>query len=207
VDQRHENDAHHHVTDRRPIRWIWASAVAVAIVLAHAPSSRATDITACSTTIAPGDTGVLQANVVCGNDFFGVRLLKGSTLRLNGHSISGGPTTFATVLGVSYVDDVEPDEGGHGRFTIEGPGEIAGPGPDSMFFDTTEACVTLQDGSATITSPTGVIDIHGCNFGIVGYILEYNNSRARASMRSARSWSTTSSPMATTARACSPRGP
>jgi hypothetical protein len=153
------------------------------MVLAHAVAGHATDITTCGTTVAAGDTGVLQADLDCPTEpWFGVRLLSRSTLRLNGHSIKVGAGTFAGVLGVARVDDEEPDEGGPGRFTLEGPGEISGPGPDPMFLDTTEACVTLQDGRATITSPTGVIDIHGCNFGIVGYILEYNNSRAKASV-------------------------
>jgi hypothetical protein len=169
-------------SDREFSRWALASACAVAIVFACAGPSRATDITACSTTVAAGDTGVLQTDVVCMDDFFGVRLLAGSTLRLNGHSITGSAGTFATVLGVSSVDDAEPEEGGHGRFTIEGPGEIAGAGPSPLFFSTTRACVTLQDGRATITSPTGVIDIHGCTFGIVGYILQYNDNRARATI-------------------------
>jgi len=143
--------------------------------------ARATDITTCGETVAAGDTADLQADLDC-NGFFGIRLLTGSTLRLNGHSIVGSSATFATVLGVAYVDDEEPDEGGRGNFTIIGPGEIAGPGPDPNFFSTTQACVTLQHGRATITSPTGVIDIHGCNFGIAGYILEYAGNRARATI-------------------------
>jgi hypothetical protein len=169
-------------TDRRSIRRLLVPICALTVVLAHAAPSRGTDITACGTTVAAGDTGVLQADIVCQDEYFGVRLLTGSTLQLNGHSITGTRSTFATVLGVARVDDAEPEEGGRGRFTIVGPGEIAGAGPDTHSGATTRACVTLQDGRATITSPTGVIDIHGCNFGIVGYILEYNNNRARATI-------------------------
>ena len=150
--------------------------------LASANAARATDIATCGATVAAGDTGVLQADLVCPNDFFGVRLLTGSTLQLNGHSIAGGVNTFATVLGVARVDDQAPDEGGPGRFTIVGPGEIAGPGPDPNTFVSTQACVTLQNGRATITSLTGVIDIHGCNWGIVGYILQYNDNKAHAAI-------------------------
>src|SRR5262249_52188397 len=136
--------------------------------LASGPAARATDITACDTTVAAGDTGVLQADLDCPNSLaFAVRLLRGSTLQLNGHSITGGTDTFATVLGVARADDEEPDEGGPGRFTIVGPGEIAGSGPDPKSFVSTRACVTLQNGRGTFTSPSGVIDIHGCNFGIV----------------------------------------
>ena len=160
----------------------WILTLAVIGVLSQAGTTRATDITACGETVAAGDTGELQADLDCGSDFYGVRLLAGSTLRLNGHSIVGGPNTFATVLGVAYVDDAEPDEGGRGRFTIVGPGEIAGPGPDPQSYVSTRACVTLQNGRGTLTSPTGVIDIHGCNFGVAGYILEYSTNRARVTM-------------------------
>jgi hypothetical protein len=155
-----------------------------AAVLGQVGTTRATDIMTCGETVAAGDTGDLQADLDCGNDFrfFAVRLLAGSTLRLNGHSIVGGTNTFATVLGVAYADDAEPDEAGRGNFTIVGPGEIAGPGPDPQFYVSTRACVTLQNGRATLTSPTGVIDIHGCNFGVVGYILEYSTNRARVTL-------------------------
>jgi hypothetical protein len=166
--------------DRPSVQWILVASCALA--LAWVATAHATDVTTCGTTVASGDTGVLQADLSCPNDFFGVRLLKGSTLQLNGHSIVGGLGTFATVLGVAGVNDEAPDEGGPGRFTIVGPGEIAGPGPDVNNFVSTSACVTLQNGRATITSPTGVIDIHGCNFGIVGYILQYNDNKARATI-------------------------
>ena len=169
-------------THRSANRGVFVATSLVVLLLMGAGMGRATDITTCGETVAAGDTADLQADLDCQSGFFGVRLLARSTLRLNGHSIVGGPTMFATILGVAYVDDEEPDEGGRGNFTIIGPGEIAGAGPDFNFFATTNACVTLQDGRATLTSPTGVIDIHGCNFGIVGYILEYSANRARATI-------------------------
>jgi hypothetical protein len=164
--------------------WCRILGFACVAVLAQVGTSGATDITSCGETVAAGDTGDLQADLDCGTDFyfFGVRLLANSTLRLNGHSIVGGPNTFATVLGVTYADDEEPDEAGRGKFMIVGPGEIAGAGADPQSYATTRACVTLQNGRATLTSPTGVIDIHGCNFGVAGYILEYSTNRARVTL-------------------------
>jgi len=161
-----------------------ASIFLLSIVVARPVASHATDITTCGTTVAAGDTGVLQNDLDCPSEiWFVVRLLTGSTLKLNGHAIRAGQSTFAAVLGVAYVDDEDPSEGGHGNFTLEGPGEIAGAGaPDPVNNLGTDACVTLQNGRATITSPTGVIDIHNCTFGIVGYILEYANNHARATV-------------------------
>jgi hypothetical protein len=76
--------------DRPSVQWILVASCALA--LAWVATARATDVTTCGTTVAAGDTGVLQADLSCPNDFFGVRLLKGSTLQLNGHSIVGGTT-------------------------------------------------------------------------------------------------------------------
>lgn len=164
------------------IRWTAPFAGALSIVLAHPISVLATDITTCGTTVAAGDTAILQADLDCASHHFGIRLLPGSTLQLNGHAIAGGMVTFATVLGVEAIDDADPGEGGRGDFTLVGPGEISGVVNPPFASTGTQACVTLQDGRAVISSPTGSIDIHHCAFGIVGYIPEYSTNRARATI-------------------------
>jgi hypothetical protein len=154
----------------------------VALIVSIATTARATDVTECGTTVATGDTAVLQADLDCSSYSYGIRLLRDTTLELNGHSIAGGDPTFATVLGVSFANDEDPPEGGRGRFTIHGPGEISGKQNSPIISVGTQGCVVIQNGRAEISSPTGVVDIHDCVWGVVGYLPEYSNSRARATL-------------------------
>jgi hypothetical protein len=142
----------------------------------------ATDVTTCGTTVAPGDTAVLVADLDCPTSSFAIRMLPQSTLELNGHRIGGGDSTFATVLGVARIHDEDPPEGGRGNFAIRGPGEIYGVSHAPILSTGTQGCVALQDGRAEITSATGVVDIHDCVFGVVGYLLEYSTNKARATL-------------------------
>jgi hypothetical protein len=132
-------------------------------------------ITACETTVNPGDTGVLQADLDCSGSPFGVRMLIGTTLDLNGHTIGGGATTFATVLGVNRAqgklrqgrgDGPEIGSGG-GDFTIVGPGGISGSVavPPEV---TIPACVLINGGHVHIIGGTGRVDIAGCGAGVLG---------------------------------------
>jgi len=71
------------------------------ILLVLVPRSLlALDIAACGETVPKNTVGVLQADLDCSTHLFGVRLLRGATLDLNGHTIAGGDGTQATVLGV-----------------------------------------------------------------------------------------------------------
>ena len=49
----------------------------------------ALDITACGATVPPGETGVLQADLLCSGEYAGVTLENQATLDMNGHSIRG----------------------------------------------------------------------------------------------------------------------
>ena len=49
----------------------------------------ALDITACGATVPPGETGVLQADLLCSGEYAGVTLENEATLDMNGHSIRG----------------------------------------------------------------------------------------------------------------------
>jgi hypothetical protein len=123
----------------------------------------ATDITACGATIAPGDTGVLQADLDCSAAPIGVLVLTHGVLDLNGHTISGGDVTTATVQGAKKADGT-----GRGNFRIVGPGEISGTGRNYNAPVGTGACVQVHDGRVTISSGTETVDIHGCVYGILG---------------------------------------
>src|SRR5262245_59980 len=79
------------------------------LLMVAAPASAA-DVTTCDTTVPPGEVADLQADLVCAATETGVLLGSKSTLRMNGHSISGGDTG----IGCSQ------------RCLIEGPGEIFG---------------------------------------------------------------------------------
>lgn len=123
----------------------------------------AIDVTSCGATLPETDTGVLQVDLDCaGAGPYGVRLLRKATLDLNGHSITGGPVA-PTVLGVETSDG-----SGRGDFTIRGPGSIAGTSPDAFPFLNGNACVMVSDGRARITSATGVVEISGCETGVLG---------------------------------------
>jgi hypothetical protein len=68
---------------------------------------RAMDITACGQTVAAGDVGVLQADLL--GCFIGVDLSNGATLQMNGHSISAGTTGILCE---------------QSKCTVTGPGDI-----------------------------------------------------------------------------------
>lgn len=143
-------------------------------------SATATDITSCGETVAAAETGVLQADLDCSSNPFGVRLLREATLDLNGHSIAGGTATLATVLGASVVNDADLAHSGRGNFTIVGPGEISGVHPVPALGQGTFGCVVLGNGRARITSTTGVVDIHNCGCGVMGRLEENSTNHARA---------------------------
>lgn len=127
------------------------------------------DVTSCGATVASGETGVLQADLDCTTGPYGVRLLPGGTLDLNGHRISVGSQADATVVGVATTAGDDPIGSGRGNFTIVGPGEISGVGREfAGTISGTYGCVQLNDGRARVTSATGTVDIHGCVYGIVG---------------------------------------
>jgi hypothetical protein len=151
--------------------------VVVAALSGSAAPAAATDILSCGTTVAAGDTGVLQADLDCATFPFGVRLLRNATLDLNGHSIAGGDGTEATVLGVGAEDG-----SGRGRFIIRGPGEISGTGRLPVSVGGTFACVQVSDGRAQITGAAGTVDIHDCVYGVLGSAGEDPNGRARVTM-------------------------
>lgn len=85
--------------------------VAALIVLSAGIAQADVPITSCGQSLEEGEVGVLQADIVCDVPTqTGVVIGKAATLRLNGHSISGGQYG----LGCSR------------RCTIEGPGEVMG---------------------------------------------------------------------------------
>jgi hypothetical protein len=130
--------------------------------------AHAADITACGTTVAAADTGVLQADLDCSTSPFGVRLLARATLDLNGHTIAGGDATVATVAGVRGPSTTNPVGRGTGDFTIVGPGVISGTNHPPFTSQGTDACVLVNHGRARITSALGVVEIRGCVHGIRG---------------------------------------
>jgi hypothetical protein len=146
------------------MRILW---VLFTALLSSVGAAAAVDITTCGTTVAAGDTGVLQADLDCPTSLFAVRLLRRATLDLNGHAVRGSDSTGAVVMGVSRENPVDTDNPGRGDFTIVGPGEISGtthpPLPTG-----TRSCILLNAGHARITSASGIVDIHHCNVGILG---------------------------------------
>ena len=138
---------------------VGAILVLVTALFARAPVW-AVDITTCGETVGVGETGVLQADLDCSGESFGVRVRRHTTLDLNGHSIAGDEATVATVLGAGNADDT-----GQPSFTIRGPGVISGTRVGAAG---TGACVELHDGVARITSATGMVDVRGCFTGVRG---------------------------------------
>jgi hypothetical protein len=158
---------------RRPISVLALSLIAL---LAGALRVDATDVTSCGQTIAALDTGILQTDLDCSGSQFGVRLLAGATLDLNGHAVRGGDVTEATVLGIGHEDGT-----GRARFTIVGPGEISGTGHEYPTFGTW-GCIQVNDGLARVSGGTGRIDVHGCIYGVLGSAGESPNGRARVTL-------------------------
>jgi len=146
-----------------------------ALLLPSAAAAANVPITSCETTVNAGDTGILQADLDCSSSTYGVRMLVGTTLDLNGHTISGGAGTFATVLGVNRTQGglrlgrgAGPAIGsGAGEFTIEGPGGISGFRPAPLNSNV-PACVLINGGHVHITGGTGRVDIAGCAVGLLG---------------------------------------
>jgi hypothetical protein len=145
--------------------------VTAILLLWSASAVLAVDITACGTTIGPRETGVLQTDLDCSTSGFAVRLLRNATLDLNGHALHGGDSTTATVVGVGRDDTTDVTAAGRGVFTIVGPGEISGTTHPPLLTGT-RACVLLNGGRASITSPSGIVDIHHCNYGVLGSHVE-----------------------------------
>jgi hypothetical protein len=138
------------------------------------PSARvvlAVDITACETTVGTRETGVLQNDLDCQTFNFAVRLLRNATLDLNGHALRGGNSTTATVVGVGRDDIADVTAAGRGVFTIVGPGEISGV-TNPPLLTGTRSCVLLNGGRVSITSASGIVDIHHCSYGVLGSYAE-----------------------------------
>jgi len=153
--------------------------VLIAVVVRAVPGA-ALDIVSCGVTVPRGEVGVLQADLACPASPFVVRLLRGATLDLNGHSLQGGNSTTAAVVGVGADDGQDPIGIGPGRFTIVGPGSIAGV-TNPPFYNGTQACVLISNGRVDIGSDTGIVDIHHCINGIRGSIGDDGpNGHARA---------------------------
>lgn len=152
----------------------------------------ALEVTQCGQTVPAGETGVVQVDLDCPNDAFGVRLLPRATLDLNGHTIKGGGLTFATVVGVGSADGATPFGGDpegsavgspRGDFTIVGPGRIEGQPPlPHTTQGGTFACVHVNDGRARLTSATASIEITGCVYGVLGSSDEGPGGKARVEM-------------------------
>lgn len=135
----------------------------VILLICHPPIVAAVDITACGQTIPAGETGVLASDLDCsGAGAYAVLLLRRATLDLNDHTLIGGPVS-PTVKGAANADG-----SGTSSFTVRGPGVIAGTAVDAFPFASGNACVVLEGGRALITSAAGVIEIHGCERGILG---------------------------------------
>lgn len=143
-----------------------AAALLVGVVVARPVT--AADITACDQSVAADDTGVLQADLDCSASPVGVRLLRGATLELNGHTIAGGDATWATVAGVRRPPRRNPIGTGRGEFTIVGPGVIEGTEHHPSTLIGTDSCVALNHGSAVIDGGAGTVEIRGCIIGVRG---------------------------------------
>jgi len=151
-----------------------AMPVGMMMLLLGASTATASDITACGTTIAPGDTGVLQADLDCSDSPIGILALTGAVLDLNGHSIAGGDATSATVQGAHF-----PDGTGRANLTIRGPGGISGTSRNYNTPSGTFACVQANDGHVNIQGGSGTVDISGCIYGILGSTGGDPNGRAK----------------------------
>jgi len=128
----------------------------------------AVDVTTCGQTIPPNEVGVLVADLDCSQHPVGVRLQRGATLELNGHTIAGGELTFATVAGVASESPTNPVGRGRGRFTIVGPGTLTGTNLPPFVSGGTLACVLLNGGRAVIRGGSGTVEIGGCGYGVHG---------------------------------------
>src|SRR5262245_31734121 len=73
------------------------------------------DVTACDTTVPPGEPGILQNDVSCSGALVAVALGDGATLDMQGHAISGTPTSNSAVSCRGR------------RCRVTGPGDISGP--------------------------------------------------------------------------------
>jgi hypothetical protein len=166
-----------HVRASRDVRRFTAIPMLIGMLLAFPGPATATDITACGTTVAAGDTGVLQADLDCSTFPIGVLLLSNAVLDLNGHSIAGGDATMATVQGAQNADGT-----GKAHLRIVGPGEISGTSQNYNVPSGTQTCVQANDGHVTIGGGTGTVDIHGCIYGIKGSTGVDPNGRARVSL-------------------------
>ena len=149
--------------------------VASLLVPCASRTAWATDITACGTVVAAGTRGVLQADLDCSSNQFGVIVLSHGTLDLNGHTIAGGDATEAVVVGAMLSDGTRK-----GNFTIQGPGSLSGTGRNYNTPVGTWACVQANDGRVRIGSMTGVVDIHGCVYGLLGSATMDSNGLAHA---------------------------
>src|SRR5690348_6888752 len=75
-------------------------------LLLSATVATATDVSTCGQTVEKGDVSVLTSDLVCMHTPYAVRLLHKSTLDLNGHTLTGGSGTYATVLAVARATGV-----------------------------------------------------------------------------------------------------
>jgi hypothetical protein len=164
-------------------------AIVFGCALIGAQDTAALDVTACGTTVPARETGVLVTDLDCsGTGVVGVRLLRGATLELNGHTIVGGPSA-ATIVGTrDPQDDSAP-----GRIVILGPGVIAGTAADPYPLTGSNACIAVNGGRAQLEGDTGTIEVSGCVTGIAGGVGPTGDPAGRLVLRGVTihdNWST-----------------
>jgi len=101
------------------------------------------DVTACDTTVPPGETGILQNDLSCSGAFVAVNVSDGATLDMQGHAISGAPTGDAAVSCNGK------------RCRVTGPGDISGP----------VTAISILSGRQRLT--VSDVTIHDCHFGVL----------------------------------------
>jgi hypothetical protein len=117
--------------------------VVAAGVVAAARIASGFDVTACDTTVPPGEIGVLQSDLSCSGAFVGVVLSEGAALEMQGHGISGEPSGNAAVVCNGR------------RCRVTGPGSISGH----------VVGIGLTRGRQRLT--VSDLDIHDCTTGIL----------------------------------------
>jgi hypothetical protein len=129
------------------MRVVWLAGLVAFLAGARADAQVTIDVTVCGIEVPSGVTGVLRADLHCPDGQRAVALGIGTTLDLNGHTLSGA--------GVEASYGVVCTGRGAGC-RIVGPGAIVG-------FD---YCLYRAGGSTFFMSD---LEIHDCGIGIFGY--------------------------------------
>ncbi len=140
--------------------------IVAAVLVMLCPEARALDITSCGQVVPDGETGILQADLVCppappGPPYFAVQLNRGATLEMNGHSITGQQ------LGVFCFGDC----------TVRGPGEITGASSNAIG---APIGIRVDVSDLDIHDNHGIMDVAGSKLTLANITASHNAYGIRA---------------------------